>query len=197
MANSSSTGFRIGQKYNLTESELEDIAKICQQEQGSAAGAAAEASLMANRYELYYSDSSKYSDFHDFVLTCGWWAPANNGTYKNTNLKSDVLNAVREVLIMGNRTLPLYIDEHDCWFCNSRTCANGNKGDICYLELNGKTISDKSSIKSRDSSIYVSGQTVLKTIYDATYTFYSFPTSSSDPFGYTKRAKDKYDSLNS
>lgn len=185
-ANSNSNGaVVIGQKYNLTESQLSDIAKICQREQGSAIGAAAEASLMANRYELY---GSKYSNIHDFVLNCDWWSPAKSGSYKNTKLKDDVLNAVREVLIMGNRTLDLFVDEHDCIDCGSYGF------DIKKLDVNGKIIQDKTGLK--DHNNYIKNVTIIYNVYDSIYTFSVFPTESSDPFGYTKKAKEKFDSLN-
>ena len=38
-------------------------------------------------------------------------------------------------------------------------------------------------------SAYVKNKTVMKNRYGATYTFYCFPTSKSDPFGYTSEAK--------
>lgn len=186
-ANSNSTGgVTIGQKYDLTESQLSDIAKICQNEQSSAVGAAAEASLMANRYELY---GSKYSSLYDYVLNCNWWHPAKTGSYKNTNLKNDVLNAVREVLIMGNRTLDLFVDEHDCIDCGSYGF------DIIKLDNNGKIIEDKTELK--DHNNYIKDVTIIYNRYGSQYTFSVFPTKSSDPFGYTKRAKEKIDSLNS
>ena len=177
-------GTTLGQKYNLTESQLQDLAKICQREQGSVKGAAAEASLMANRYELL-SSSSKYKNkgLYNYVLNCGWWAPANKGTYKSTNLKPEILNAVRNVLINGNRTLPLYIDEHDF------------RGDITKIITNGKTYTLKKDFY--DNNNYIQNQTVIYNEMGAIYTFYIFPTTSSDPFGYTSSAKQKYNSLNS
>ena len=180
----SSDGTIMGQKYNLTESQLQDLAKICQQEQGSVRGAAAEASLMANRYELLNA-SSKYKNkgLHNYVLHCGWWAPANKGTYKSTNLKPEILNAVRNVLINGNRTLPLYIDEHD-W-----------RGDIKKIITNGKAYYSRSYFNNNNN--YVQNQTVIYNKMGAVYTFYQFPTEKSDPFGYTSSAKKKVDSLNS
>lgn len=181
---SDSDGVIIGQKYNLTESQLQDLAKICQREQNSARGAAAEASLMANRYELL-SASSKYKNkgLHNYVLHCGWWAPANKGTYKSTNLKPEILNAVRNVLINGNRTLPLYIDEHD-W-----------RGDLKKIVTNGKSYYSRSDFNNNNN--YIKNQTVIYNKMGAVYTFYQFPTEKSDPFGYTSSAKKKVDSLNS
>lgn len=179
----STGGVSVGQKYNLTNSELEDLAKICQREQGSAIGAAAEASLMANRYELEIIKGSKWknSSLYDYVMNCGWWAPANKGTYKNTNLKSDVLSAVREVLIDGQRTLPFYVDEHD-WV-----------GDLEKIVTNGKTYTSRSAFENHSN--YVQNSTVIYNKMGAVYTYYTHPTSSSDPFGYTSSAKNRIDGL--
>ncbi len=180
---STSGGVTIGQKYNLTDSQLEDIAKICQREQGTAIGAAAEASLMANRYELEIIKGSKWKDrsFYDYVMNCNWWAPAKNGTYKNTNLKSDILSAVREVLIAGQRTLPFYVDEHD-WV-----------GDLEKIVTNGKTYTSNNSFKDHDN--YIRDETIIYNKMGAIYTYYTHPTSTSDPFGYTESAKNRINGL--
>ena len=168
----------LGKKYNLSENELKDIAKICQREQGSAKGAAWEASLMANRFELF---GSKYGNLHNYVLNCKWWAPANNGSYKTTNLKSDVLNSVRQVLINGQRQVPLYVDEHD-W-----------TGDITKIVTNGKT---QSGNAIKNHSNFKKDTTVIYNRMGAIYTYFGHATASSDPFGYTKTAKNKVDSMN-
>ena len=82
-------------------------------------------------------------------------------------------------VLAGNRVMPPYILEHDC------------KEDLAYIETNGVRYSPYQKDK------YVSGVTVC---YQATvhehngrrfgfrrpthWTFYSFPTPTSDPFGY-------------
>ena len=92
---------------------------------------------MANRYELEIIKESKWKNgsIYDYVMNSGWWAPANKGTYKSVDLKSDVLSAVREVLIDGQRTLPFYVDEHD-WV-----------GDLEKIVTNGKTYTSRSAFK--------------------------------------------------
>ena len=145
--------------YNLTNEETLAIARLCQQEQGTAAGAAAEASLMCNRYELY---GGGYASLCSYVRGSGWWA---NAAYfmDNGPCRGEVLTAVADVLA-GNRTLPEYVDEHDCL------------SDI-------KSISTGSKYVKAD---YVPGKTMITNTYGAVYTFHSFPDSESDPFGYTK-----------
>lgn len=169
-----------GQKYSLSETELKQIAYQCYREQGSAVGAAAEASLMANKYEMY--TGSSYSSLHSYIKNCGWWAHSKSNMSGNPDVPSSVVESVRQVLVYGNRTLPYYIDEHDCIKC-------GDFYDIISATNNGVEI-------DRDNrSLYKSGVTVLKNRYGSTYTFYCFPTSSSDPFGYTAGAYNRYNKM--
>lgn len=154
-------------RYTLTENELAQIASLCAAEQGSAKGAAAEASLMANRYELH---GGSYKSLYSYVRNCGWFA--NSAEYMDRKSASkSVVAAVRSVLCDGKRTLPKFVDEHD-WI-----------GDI-------SSISSGSKYKNSD---YVKGKTEVKNIHGSTWTFWCFPTSHSDPFGYTSKTnREKY-----
>ena len=174
-----------GKSYSLTEEQLKGLASQCQAEQGSVEGAKAEASLMANRFELY---GSKYSSVYDYVRNSGWFANSKKHM-DNETPRNEILEAVRDVLINGNRTLPGYVDEHDCYNCNKKTCNSGIRGDICSLTNPDRVYTDISSITNRSN--YISQKTVIKNKYGATYTFYSFPTDRSDPFGYTQNAYNK------
>ena len=156
-------------KYNLTESQLQKIARLCQQEQGTVTGAKAEASLMANQLETSKTRQNKYGTgadgLYNWVRNGGWYSRAAYWM-DNGELASSILSGVRDVLINGNRTLPQYVDEHDC-------------------------LSDIKSISTgsvRDKSAYVKGKTIVKNDYGSTWTFYCFPDSYSDPFGYTAEA---------
>jgi len=174
----------VGQRYDLSDSELKGIAYLCQKEQGSAAGAAAEASLMANRYELF---GSRYgTDAHglyNYVRNVGWWHNAASYMSQGSNVNADVLASVKQVIVLGARTLPNYVDEHDCIKC-------GRYGyDIKKLNVDGKIVTDHSGLL--DKSNYIQGKTIIYNRYDAIYTFWSFPTETSDPFGYTSRAYEK------
>lgn len=152
--------------YNLTNDEIKSIANLCYQEQGSVKGAAAEASLMTNRFELY-GENRGYSKLYTYVKDSGWWA---NSDYwmRNGNADDSVVNAVANVFINGNRTLPDYIDEHDCF------------SDIRSIDNSYANVYDRSN--------YVSNVTKIENIYGARYTFYCFPSEYSDPFGYTDAA---------
>lgn len=172
-----------GTKYTLTESQLIALARVCKAEQGSVSGAAAEASLMANLFER--ASKTKYGEggagLYNYVRTSGWFANAakhmDTGSYT-----PEILAAVQDVLVNGNRTLPHNVVEHDCWFCNSSRCSNGNKGDICKIVVNGKTLTSESDIKNRNN--YIKDQTIIYNMYGSVYKFYVFPSERADPFGY-------------
>ncbi len=166
-----------GTKYdNLSDKDITYIAKLCQREQGSAEGAAAEASLIANRYELF---GKKFGNIADYVKDSGWW---NTGVSFATPSAS-VMEAVKDVLLNGNRTLPPYVDEHDCISCGF------NSYDIKKIVTNGEVITNKSELKNHNN--YVQDQTVIYNRYGSIYTFYTFPTKTSDPFGYTSSSYNK------
>ena len=155
-------------KYFLSPIQLTHIARLCQQEQGTLAGAKAEASLMANQLEKSAARQKKYGTgapgLYNWVRNGGWFA---NASYwmDNGSVSDEILEGVKDVLVRGNRTLPAYIDEHDC-------------------------LSDILSISTglvRDKTAYIQGKTIVKNVYGSTWTFWCFPDSSSDPFGYTEK----------
>lgn len=165
------------EKYSLTEDQLIQIASLCQREQGSPKGAAAEASLMANRFELYGSSFGTGADgLYKYVRNSGWFASSKK-YMDNRDARQDIIAAVRSVLVEGKRTLPGYVDEHDCI-----SCSKGGAGDIGSVTNNG------AQITKTDKSSYIQFTSIIKNIYGSTYTFYSFPTESSDPFGYTRES---------
>ena len=183
--NSSVSGEKFSStKYNLTDLQLVALSRVCMAEQGSVNGAAAEASLMANLFE--HASKEKYgtgaTGLYNYVRTSGWFANAakhmDTGSYT-----PEILAAVKDVLVNGNRTMPSNIVEHDCWFCNKTKCnMNSNTGDICKIEVNGKVLTSPSDIKDRNN--YIKDTTVIYNVYGTIYKFYTFPSEYSDPFGY-------------
>ena len=176
-------------KYNLTEDQLLQIASLCAQEQGHSRplGAAAEASLMANKFEVQGSKyASKYSNKADalyhYIREIGWWHAA--GTYMDKrNAKPEIVEAVRDVLVNGNRTLPKYVNSHDCPNCGTNKCPSGKKGDICEVITNGVTYTSATDVADR--SKYIAHQTKVINVYGTKgATFYSFPSTAGDPFSY-------------
>lgn len=179
----SDDGNSVGKTYKLTDAQVNGLAHVCVREQGNnVKGAAAEASLMAN-----LTEEKGYSSVYDYVLHGTWFNGASSAMSNSAYQPSPkVLEKVKDVLVNGNRTLPLYIDEHDCWDCNSVNTCSGFRGDICKLDTNGKIISSLSGIKDRSN--YKKDETKIYNAYGDSgeyYTFYTFPTNISDPFGYT------------
>ena len=162
-------------KYELTDYQLKSIASLCQQEQGTAEGAAAEASLMANHMDLRHNNARKYENngtgLYNYVRNGGWFAHAARFMDDHSKLRGDVLEAVRKVLVEGKRTVPGYVNEHDCF------------SDIA------SSTNDGAAIGIRDRGAYIQNKTIIRNTYGSQYTFYCFPTSTSDPFGYTSEAK--------
>ncbi len=156
--------------YELTDSQLLQIARLCVQEQGSFDGIKAEASIMANLFEK----QSKYDTLYEYVRYGGWFSKAAYWM-DNGSASSASVSAVREVLREGHRTLPTYIDEHDCM------------SDIVKVTNNGV------GIDKYDRSQYIPNVTRIKNRYGAWYTFYCFPASNSDPFGYTGKPIEEDD----
>jgi len=157
-------------KYNLSESQLVKIARLCVQEQGNIDGCKAEASLMANLLETSPSRQRKYGTdadgLYNWVRNGGWFSRAAYWMdYGSASAKA--ISAVQDVLVNGNRTLPQYVDEHDCIIPDIISISTGNKSN---------------------KADYIKGKTVIKNRYGSTYTFYCFPAPGCDPFGYTAEA---------
>ena len=107
--------------------------------------------------------------------TSGWFAHGKERYDAGTNNKV-AIKAVSDVLIKGKRTLPRYINEHDCL------------SDLTKV-INGKVLC---SIKNRDN--YIAHKTVIYNKYGSIYTFYDFPGGKNtgvDPFGYTSNTMRK------
>ena len=159
----SATGSGSFAKYELNEEQLELLALVAINEQGSLEGAAAEASLMANLFELQGGSFGEGAQgLVNYVQQSGWFASASF-TRKN-EVSDELKRVISAVLVEGKRTLPGYINEHDY------NPTPGASGDI----------------SSVDGPVpYVAFESVLHNRFGSTYTFYSYPTSGSDPFGYT------------
>ena len=145
--------------YDLSVEELSGIARLCQQEQGTLEGSAAEASLMANRYELY--GQNNYNSIYNYVRNCGWFYNSAYYMSLTSSLDPEIYDIVKQVLMDGKRTLPKYVDEHDYI------------GDINFITTGNKW----------QQSDYIPFETMIYNGHGS-YGFYDFP-GGSDPFGYT------------
>lgn len=167
------TGPFVGKKYNLTNKQLKGIAYLAYMEQGTVRGAIFEAALMANRFELF---DYGWDNIYEYIRDCEWWYNSYDYLTYPGEVPAAVLDGVKKVLVNGYRPMPQYIDEHDCMDCD----------DIYKIVYNGKTITDYNGINNRKN--YVKGKTTIYNSYDAIYKFYVFPTTNSDPFGYSEEA---------
>ena len=157
-------------RYNLSDTQIRQLANVFFIEQGNVTGVKACASHACNYLEKW--QSKKYTNPYDCVLYSGWWG--KEGSVRDRMAKNSasqaMIDGVRDVICNGNRTLPSYIDEYD-WI-----------NDIVSAKNYGTEITNK-----QDRSQYKSGVTVVKNRYGSTWTFYCFPdgvNGINDPFGY-------------
>ncbi len=175
---STGTVFKTSVTYAFTDDQLRRIASMCYAENGSSEDAIrAEASLMANLYERSGNGGpGNTAGFIEYIQRkpgspeYGWFSTYYIYSQTPTiNTGDSYFNAVKDVLVNGNRYFPPYVDEHD-WL-----------GDIISVSNNGQ------SFDPYDRSQYIKDVTVIKNNSGATYTFYCFPDSQSDPFGYISK----------
>lgn len=160
--------------YDLNDREIKGLANIVGHEQPKGAGQYAEASLMANLTDI--TGNKTKSDL--IAKATSGWFKNGKARYNNPSAATDsAIQAVKDVIIDGYRTLPRYVDEHDCY------------SDITSATNDGKAI----SIRNRKS--YIPHKTLIRNGMKSTYTFYEFPdgiNGGSDPFGYTTTLGAKY-----
>lgn len=153
--------------YNLTSTQIRGIANIVAHEQGTKAGMYAEASQIANRAELYYGGDPVR------CVTSGWYAYGKYRYRVGTSNKTAIA-IVKDVFLRGHRTLPIYIDEHDCM------------SDI------SKVVNKKGQNIKWSKSKWKPFETLIRNKMSSSYYFYSFPggyKTGVDPFGYTGKKK--------
>ena len=160
-------------KYKLTERQIKGIACIVAHEQGSFAGRLAEISQICNRCDI---KGDKYATPENLVktVTSGWYAHGRT-RYNQGTTNAQAIKAVKLVACGGYRTLPRYIDEHDC-MSDIATVKNG------LISVKG----DKSKWKPH--------KTIIRNRMSSKYTFYDFPggyKTGVDPFGYTSKDNRK------
>ena len=158
--------------YNLNEKQLKGVANILQHEQPGFEGMQAEASLMANLTDIKGDDRATVDNLVK-KATGGWFAKGKSRFNNPGNPNETAMDAARKVLIEGKRTVPRYVNEHDCF------------SDLEWVKTNG------ASVNKKDRSAYKPFETKIKNVYGAQGTFHSFPNSKSDPFYYTSEEDRK------
>lgn len=158
--------------YNLNEKQLKGVANILQHEQPGFEGMQAEASLMANLTDIKGDDRATVDNLVK-KATGGWFAKGKTRFNNPGNPNATAMDAARKVLIEGKRTVPRYVNEHDCF------------SDLEWVKTNG------ASVNKKDRSAYKPFETKIKNVYGSQGTFHSFPNSESDPFYYTSEEDRK------
>lgn len=93
--------------YNLSDDEIQTIGVLCQRlASDDLKLVAAEASLLANRFELYGT-----GHLVNYMLTSGYWGADAADYVRDHDVNETVLYVIQDVLVNGHRTLPLYVDE--------------------------------------------------------------------------------------
>ncbi len=181
VAAASSGGYK---KYDdLTDAELWDLAELGILENGGTLTAFKNTlSITANLFEKNGSGDNGHSLWL-YVRDGGWFNASNaakmNGSH-DISVDSKYIDAAREVLMTGNRTLPTQILEFDC------------VGDLDWVELDGQkhTASNPGGCGGtglNEEQYYVSGKTKIHNVYGAEYIFYGWMSGefgTGDPMGY-------------
>ncbi len=174
-------------KYQLTDHELTGLTAVAFSEQGTPQGAAAEASLMANLFELKFKGEcegvtggtglynfvghTEGSEYYWFYKGYEYINSGHLAEYAGGGPVTEEMKAVvKSVLVDGKRILPGYIDEHDSW-----------SGKDYKAIQNGADITN-----SRE--LYVQFHTHIDNDHGSSYTFWGWADpnhNTSDPFGYT------------
>lgn len=158
---------------------IRGIAAISVREQGTdPEGYMAEASLIANKTEL--AGGSTAADLEK-MATSSWFAGTSTSTYDSgSGVTDEIFNNVKKVLVEGKRTLPVYVDEHDCNYSQDYdiSSAKNNGTAINFLDrTKWEPFVTKYRNKYQDSS-------------DKDINFYGFPNYKNQPndcdvFGYS------------
>ena len=161
--------------YALNQSQINGLARICAKEQPvNDAAQKAEASIMGNLTDFRGNDRATVDRL--IKTATGAWFSTRAQYYANWTPPATSINAVRSTLVEGKRTLPRYIDNHDCF------------GDIKWVKNNGQTFN------KRDRSQYKKDVTRIFSNFEAMGTFYGFPSEGSDPFYYNDGEGAEYKS---
>lgn len=210
-ANQSSGNFK---KFTLNDNQLIRLTRLCIAEQSVLDGVRAEASLIANLYDLNVGGSGKmgasgnYNDLDDWANNCGWFgftSGSNGGktsimdvssgkvyskkgnarnAVPDSEVTSTMIEAVRNVLVNGNRALPNYIDEHD------------SINDIKSMTIDGVAVAkDKTAMYN---ALYA-GKVVYVKFSGSPYRIAwvgKIGNSYTDGFGYHDSVYDKYKASN-
>lgn len=150
-----------GTKYNLTETQIKLVAHRVQKENcGSVIGCKAEATQIVNLYESKKPNEPHTTEnFWNWFRTTGWYATPFSGL-SASQAKERGINAVRDVVVNGNRILPPKVVGHDTLEFNYPGYkynitgfydANGNRQSLTKSNVN-QLIPGKTKLTRRGAS---------------------------------------------
>ena len=117
-----------GAQFTFDDEELRKLVRAAKNENGCNIEAIkTELSIMANLYEKNGAD---FDSLGSYIATGKWFASSTKEAYNNgtADVSDEELNAAKEVLLKGNRTLPPQIVEHDC-IASIKGCTNQISND--------------------------------------------------------------------
>lgn len=163
-----------GTKYSLTTSQKQKLAAMAYGEDSySLTGLRAVVSHMANLYESkrWHGFIKSSLSFYDYISTTTWYSANTRNRKYNASKMSYIIPIIDDVLVKGNRTIPLYIDEFDLF-----------PNDVK---------------KTKNTGTYVQGKSKYNNIYGAkNVTFWCFSLNgkgtSGNIYGYSSSAYKNY-----
>ena len=169
-------------KYSLTDAQKKFIAGVSSEEQDSTDLSAQrlEVSQMANLNEVTKKNGTTGEGILK-TLKSGWYASKSVARGNRGDASPAALQAVEDVLVNGQRTLPRHVTEHDYY------------KDIDNIDLNPNTDT------GRQNRLNLKPGTRITNKMGGSYQFYKFagkdgPRGSGDPFGSPDAYIDKYKS---
>lgn len=170
-----------GKGFNLTDSQVKGLTKVCVREQGTDLRSIKfEASLMGNLADLHNNP-----DVYSYVKNSGWFGDtssimnSSSDTVNGNKVTSEMIEAVRDVLVNGNRITEA--NEHDCFGDIKKVVDLDTCKTVTSSQTGRACVPSNSEIKNR--SLYKPGKTVIYNHMGAVYMFLEFPGEKSDPFG--------------
>ena len=172
--------------YNLSEQQLKGVANILQHEQSGVQGRYAEASLMANLIDMKDDSAATAQNLEAYLKKPkGWFAHGaeryNAGFNGSTSIEPTALAAATDIFNNGKRTMPRYINEHDC-FADLAMVDGKSTGLTKGMDFKSRAANTPAWVKDR--SAYKAGMPI-KNVYGSNWKFFMFPDAKADPFGYT------------
>jgi len=149
-------------KYELNDTQLSQLARVFSSALTSEMGVKAVASMAANVLEIESEMKNKYgNDIYKFVMFSDFFK-TKTGTASDVNKQ-----AVKSVLVDGDRVLPLFVDRFH------------------YIKSVKRVSNNDQEFNATDKSFYMQDTTIIEVDSKNKFKFWCFPDDSDFAFGYT------------